>query len=113
MLVLFVVVGVAVAAPSWVPRAYYNTDQQISSGSTILYDATIYYRGVTAGDMLTLSNEVAAGAVDQDSIFFTFVAPAANGNYSYVPEKALTVDSGIYMDVNKSGGVLGIDIMYQ
>ena len=111
--ILLTLVGVCFAAPRWVPRAYYDSDQQITSASTILYDATIYYVGVTAGDRLTLSNEVAVGTVDQDDIFFTFAAPAANGNYFFKPERALTVDSGIYLDVDKTGGTLGIGITYQ
>jgi len=113
VVILLTLVGVCFAAPRWVPRAYYDSDQQITSASTILYDATVYYTGVTAGDRLTLSNEVAVGAVDQDDIFFTFAAPAAHGTFLYTPERALTVDGGIYLDIDKSGGTLGVNITYQ
>ena len=113
---MFIILGLlicvsAYAAPKWLPTVY-SADTQVSTGSIIMHDASIYYAGVTAGDKMILSNGVAVGA-SRGTVFYTFVAPAANGSFYYRPEKDLVIDQGLYVDMDISGGLMGVGITAQ
>jgi hypothetical protein len=108
-LILFIFATVAVAAPYWLPRQYFDTDQRITTSSTILYDMTIYWRGVTVGDRVTFRN----GTTTSATAFYSLVAPTASGTFVYIPPKPLVVDGGIYYDVTLTGGSMGVSITYQ
>jgi hypothetical protein len=101
--------AVAWAAPRFVPTQIAPvTDQYYTTSTTIITDMSIYYVGVTAGNKLEFRNGGPTG-----TIFYTFVAPAAAGTYNWTPEKALRVDSGIYLDSTVTAGAFGLDLTYQ
>jgi hypothetical protein len=96
----YAAVRVAVANPSG--------DGQVTSSNTILVDANIYFKGVTVGDKVELRKGSSTG-----SIFFTAVAATANGNVVLAPAEPIMIDGGIYMDETKSGGITGMNLIYQ
>ena len=103
------VASVAVAAPYWLPRQYGTNDQQITTTKTIIYDGSIYYKGVTAGDRLDLRNGTSGSA----TAFYSFIAPAANGTFDLpITKKNWVIPDGVYFDVTLTGGVLGISLDY-
>ena len=103
------VASVAVAAPYWLPRQYGTNDQQITTTKTIIYDGSIYYKGVTAGDRLDLRNGTTTGA----TAFYTFIAPAANG-YENLPiiKKDWVANNGVYLDITRTAGIIGVSLDY-
>ena len=110
LLILLTSVGVCLAAPKWVPRQYYDSDQQITTARTVIYDFSIYYTGVTKGDKIVLRNGTSTSA----TAFYTFIAEATDGVTPLVdPAKDIVVDRGLYFDVSRTGGALGINITYQ
>lgn len=84
-------------------------DGTVTSTDTIIVDANIYYKGVTVGDKVELKKGSSTGAV-----ICTVVADTANGNKKCFsgPEKVM-VDGGVYMDATISGGIAGMNLLYQ
>jgi len=106
---LLTVVGVAVAAPYWLPTQVGTYDKQVTTGRTVIVDASIYYKGVTAGDRVDFCN----GTSGSNTIFYSFVAPDANGTYPVTKNKKDWVaNSGLYIDFTLTGGIMGIDLEY-
>jgi hypothetical protein len=108
VLVFLCFAGVALAAPKWLATQFFSS-QSVTTGRTILYDATIYFFGVTAGDRVLLKNGTSAAA----TAFFVFAAPAANGTFYFDPEKDITIDQGLYLEILKTGGTVGVGLTYQ
>ena len=103
------VTGVAMAAPFWLPRQIGTYDQSITTSRTVIYDGTIYYSGVTAGDRLDLRN----GTSVSDTIFFSFIAPATQGTFNLpVTKKNWVIPNGVYFDTTLTAGILGISLDY-
>ena len=99
----------AFASPTYVPTTF-SGDQIIKTGAGIIVDGNIYYKGVTAGDKLELRN----GTSTSGTVVYTFVAPAANGSQALPAYKRdILVDTGIYLDETRTGGVLSIELYYQ
>lgn len=97
------------AAPTYVPSIF-SGDRVIKTGAGTIVDGNIYYKGVTAGDKLELRN----GTSTSGAVVYTFVAPAANGSQALPTYKRdILVDTGIYLDETRTGGVLGIELYYQ
>ena len=84
-------------------------DGVVITGKTILIDANIYYTGLTVGNMIQLKE----GLTSAGSTFCTIVADTANGNKKCSYPEGFVVDTGIYVDVTLSGGVAGMNLMYQ
>lgn len=110
MFLVFLAVGVCIAAPYWLPQQYYNSDQQITTTRTVLYDMTIYWTNATVGDKIDFRNGISTSS----TAFYTFIAPTAHGTFYYRPERDLVADQGIYFDVSgTAGSVMGVSIKYQ
>lgn len=83
-------------------------DGTVTSADTILIDANIYYKGVTVGDKVELRKGSSSG-----TIFCTVIADTANGNKHCAFPEQVMIDGGIYMDETKTGGVTGMNLLYQ
>lgn len=113
-LLFFILITILLAIPAfaasrWLPTAY-SGDQLIATGQTVIVDANIYWTGLTVGDKLQLKNSLTSTG----TVFYTFVAPTANGSY-HVPanQRNMVVDTGVYLDATISGGILGIELITQ
>ena len=106
---LCLIAAVAWAAPRWVPRPSLGAaDRYVTTGSTVMYDASIYIVGGAVGNKVELRNGGPTGAV-----FHTFVAATANAMENFIPLKPLVVDGGIYIDSTLTSGGSGAYITYQ
>ena len=115
---VFLVLGlvVMVGGLAYAANRYFMTsagviDYAMTTTPTIVVDATIYYKGVTVGDMVQIRESNGAGA--PGTILTTIVADTANGNKRWTPPVPLTIDGGIYMDVTLTGGVVGVNLLYE
>lgn len=88
--------------------ADYSGDQLVKSGSGVIIDAAVYYKGVTVGDAMVLKDSLTATG----TTIVTFYAPTANG-FTPIITRGFAVDNGIYMDQTVSGGLMGLNITYQ
>jgi len=109
LVLVFCVTSMAMAAPFWLPRQTGTYDQSITTSRTVIYDGTIYYKGVTAGDRLDLRNGTSAS----DTAFYSFIAPAANGTFDLpITKKNWVIPNGVFFDVTRTAGILGLSLNY-
>ena len=78
-----------------------KADTAITGGTCKLRSITIAYKGVTAGDFVTLIDGASIEGTDK----WVFVAPAANGTFEKTwPNPGKEFGTGLFVNVNKSGG---------
>lgn len=83
-------------------------DGTVTASNVIVVDANIYWSGLTVGDKVELKKGSSTGTA-----FCTIVADTANGNKSCPIDEPMMVDGGIYMDQTISGGITGMNLIYQ
>ena len=103
------IAGVVLANPDYYLSRAYSTSQLIKTGHAVIYDATVYYGGVTAGDSVEIVNGLTANGTS----VMKFAAPAANGAFLYNPPTGILCDTGIYLTETKSGGTFKTYIKWQ
>lgn len=86
-----------------------TADALIRTGDGLVYAIHICYDGVTAGDMVQLRDSLTAGA---GTVRLTYVADATDQTYNFAPSNPMKFDTGIYVDVSKTGGAMYVTVVY-
>jgi len=95
---------------SSVSQVIHTGDKQIAAVSSIIVDASVYYKGVTVGDQISLYNVASqVGSPSDTNKVLQFYAPTANG-YTKLVDNGFTCDTGIYMDSTITTGAMGLQL---
>ena len=86
-----------------------TADALIQGGPTIWHGIHICLDGVTVGDSVVVRDSLTAGA---GTVRYTFIANATDQTVDFCPCKGMQFDTGLYVDVTKSGGSMYVTVVY-
>ena len=87
-----------------------TADTLIKSGQGFVYSITLAYKGVSAGEIVTL-NDLAALGTTNDTVVFVF--PGANGTFHFEWPKGKKFQNGIVFNKGATGGSVYAELTYR
>lgn len=86
-----------------------TADTLIRTGKGLVYGIDVCFDGVTAGDQVVLRDAVAPAT---GTVLWTYVAAGTDESHAFCPCIPFSCQTGIYVDVTKTGGSMYVTVVY-